>query len=164
MRSNRPLKIGGGLAAVATCSGALDSRTNRESIEVAQCDKIRRVFAGARAEASNTTPEQKHDRPSSRGARGSGAGSPSGGRVARHRSQQALAVTLVTPARPAAARAAQLYGQSSTAAIAMRMGKERMELPDAEGQILLLTLRCSGLTYNPNVIRDYFHTHCHRRT
>lgn len=164
MRSSRPLKIGGGLAAIATCSGAVDSRTNRESIEVAQCDEIRRVSTGTRAEASNTTPEQKHDLPSSRGVRGSGAGSPSDGRVARHRSQQVLAATLFTPTRLTAARAAQVYGQSSTAAIARRIGSERIGLLRAEGQILQLTLRCSGLTYNPNVIRDYFHTHYHRRT
>ena len=158
MRSRRPPSIGGGPAAsIATCLGDVDSRTTSESTESVQCIKKRRVSAGARAEASNTTPVQKQERLSSRGARWSGVSSPSTGRAARHRSQQVLAVTLFTPTRLAAARTAQLYGQSSTAAIAKRMGKERMELPSDEGQILLLTLRGSGLTYNPNVIREEFH-------
>ena len=125
MRSSRPPQIGGPAASIATCSDAGDSWHNAESTESASCVEKRRVSSGARAEASNTTPVQKHDVSSSRGSR-SGDSSPSDGRVARHRSQHAFLDSVFAEARLAAASTAQVYGQSSTAAMATKIGSERM--------------------------------------
>lgn len=158
MRSSLPPSMGGGTAAsIAICSGAGDSRLIAESTECATCEEKRRVSTCVRPEASKTAPPQKHDWPSSRDSR-LGDSSWLGPCSHRHRSQQAFPTSVSAEAYSAAPRTEQVYGQSSTAAMATIIGSERIDQQAFRNAILSSTLHCSSPSYNPNVIRDVFHS------